>query len=231
MPKKSAAIRGNSLEDPKKVEQIELDPILPLPAVGKYPGVKQGEGEQILASTRLVVVELPYRVAWSLWEHVERRAAVEYPKYKARTDGLERHAHAQVEGVAAFRSAFLGEPLPILSEEDAQKIRDAQTKKAKKAKEKAGQVVEEARTEAAHDEAARKHAGCPKCKGLGDKKKTKSGEKIWKCRSCGHKWPRRSSGEAPESRSKGRSGPKQGGKAPKPSAATQRPRKRPAKND
>ena len=212
----------DALDEPGRAEAVsEVDPILPLPAGTEIPPVKQGDGDVILSDTHLMIVELPYRAFYSLWEHAERRAAKDYPKYKDRRDGLENYASSLVEAVHAFRSSARGETLPILLEEHAQRLRDEAAEKAKKAKQKG------ARAEAVLEEAASKDR-CPKCSGQGLKKK-RNGKKIWKCESCGHRWPRSGHGEAPQSASNGLAAPKSSTDAPKAQSGTQRPRKRPAK--
>lgn len=99
-----------------------LDPVFPLPADSGIPVLKQGEGRmQLRETTPTRVVELPHRAFWMLWEIIESKALRDYPKY---VDGpMDNAAQAYLEAVHAFRSAFAGRPLPVMSEERAQKAR------------------------------------------------------------------------------------------------------------
>lgn len=202
---------------PKTVEiESSLDPIFPLPAgTGIFP-VKNGDGKDILSDTHIVMLELPFNAFYNLWGYVERIAAQEYPKRKNDpNDALRAYAEGQLAAVHAFRSAFRGEILPMLTEAEAEKIRKKEAK-VKKRPVPDGEAADR----------------CPNC-GEGSlewrKKKSKTGEKLWKCNRCGHKWPRIRHGETPRSVSKARGGKKQGSAGRNAETATQRPKKRPKK--
>lgn len=131
--------RGGASNSPS-VEPPEIDPVLPLPAHTDIPVMHQGDGEVILNDTRMMVVELPYRSFYLLWEFAERRAAKIYPQYSNRTDGMEKAAEAVAEAVHAFRSAFRGEMLPMMTKEQARdaRIERAQWVEAQQAKKRQG---------------------------------------------------------------------------------------------
>lgn len=206
----------------KKIES-SLDPVLPLPANTSIPPVKQGEGDAILHDTRLMVIELPYRAFYSLWEMAERRAEKDYAKYATRRDGTEAYAELLVESVHAFRSSFRKEIIPILSEEEAQRIREKESKKAKKTRQKDVQ-------KSAVDPKERPKRFCPACSSENLKLTKKDGKKLFRCLDCGQRGPRvltRGSGSPPESRSKPLKGVASPNGTSKPESASQRPRKRP----
>lgn len=145
--------RGKSPATSAKQVQIpdELDPRLPLPAHTELPVVHQGDGDIILNDTRMMVVEIPYRAFYMMWEYAERRAEKIYPQYINRTDGMEKAAFAMLEAVHAFRSSFRGEVLPILDEQEARRLRllrtqmlEAQAKKSKSPGEPSKSVTEPA---------------------------------------------------------------------------------------
>lgn len=135
---------GGNTSSPSSQELPELDPILPLPAHTEVPVVHQGDGDTILNDTRMMVVELPYRAFYALWDYAERRAAKIYPQYINRTDGMEKGALAALEAVHAFRSSFRGEVLPMMNEADAraarlERKRIEEEAAAKKSKKKTGE--------------------------------------------------------------------------------------------
>lgn len=104
----------------------KLDPILPLPAGTEIPPVRQGEGKEIMQNDKTMIVSMPYRAFYLMWEQAERRARENYPKYVG--GQLDHHARASLEAVHAFRSAARGEDLPILPEKKAQKARKIRAK-------------------------------------------------------------------------------------------------------
>jgi len=116
----------------KKAKPIELiDPVFPLPANTGPPPVRQGEGSVILhndENTR--VVELPFRAFWILWEHVEKRGAEAYLRYKG--GPLDHVAQAYLEGVVAFRNADRAKfdlmPLDVYDAKTERKLRKKQKK-------------------------------------------------------------------------------------------------------
>jgi hypothetical protein len=116
----------------------ELDPVFPLPAHTGQPEIYPGDGDSILDNTKMVVVELPWRAFWMLWEHAEKRGARYYPQYVNRSDGMERAAAAYLEAVHACRSAYRGEILPLMDEDKAKRARQvrAQMLEEQKAKKK-----------------------------------------------------------------------------------------------
>lgn len=155
----------------KKTVEPSLDPILPLPAgTGMLP-LKQGDGRDILESTQIMMVELPYRAFFNLWEHAERRAAETYPRYVG--GPLDRAAQASLEAVVAFRSANRGVLLEPISEAKAQKIRAAEIKQAKKLR-----------------HASDKPTKCPHCSSTTLKNVKRDGKKLVKCLDCKKRWPR-----------------------------------------
>lgn len=230
MPPSRSKLNPDALDTPteplpaSQAVTDELDPILPLPAGTGIPPVKHGQGAEIMASTQLMMVELPYRAFYSLWDYAERIAVMNYPKYKG--GPLDNAAQAALEAVHAFRSSARGEILPILSEEDAQKIRAKTAKKTAKAKKTKDKQL-----------SLPLHEGgtpndCPSCgPNRTVLKKKRDGKKIWKCADCGHRWPRRSPGSTPQSPSKARSGKSKGSGSPKAQASTQMGKKRPKKRD
>lgn len=204
---------------PLVVVDPELDPIFPLPfGTGIIP-IKQGEGKSILENTHIKMVELPYRAFYILWEHAERIAARDYPKYVG--GPLDNAAQAALEMVHAFRSASRGDILPILSEEAAQKIREKEAKRARKRK----SVIATAKSVPVS-------AKCPECGSERLKKIQKDGRKLFRCLDCRFRKPRRFfrlPAEAPETLSNARNGSKSGSNGHKPQNKAQKPRKRPQK--
>lgn len=174
---------------PKKISDSvtpALDPILPLPYGTQFPEVRQGDGKEIMANTSPMVVELPFRAFFMLWEMAERRAS-DYAKYVG--GPLDPAAQTALEGIYACRNAFFmkttmsDEPLAILSETQAQAVRAQEIKKVK----------DDAKRMAKVRAAKAARSTCPKC-GPGTlivkKKKLKDDSKLWLCGKCGHRWPR-----------------------------------------
>jgi predicted RNA-binding Zn-ribbon protein involved in translation (DUF1610 family) len=198
-------------KDKPELIEIELDPILPLPAGTEIPSVRQGEGKEILANNEThVAVELTYRAFYVMWEHAEAIAKAQYPKYVG--GPLDNAAQTALEACKAFREANVGIEFPNLSEAEAQKIRARAAKRA--AKEAAENAAKMAKARASKkgkgtsiDEAiidegvVDKDNACPSCGSNVTKlkkKDSKSGSKLWKCPDCAHRWPRNGDGEAPE---------------------------------
>jgi hypothetical protein len=107
-------------------ELIEVDPILPLPAIpGTLPVIKEGEGAVINLDTTPMYVQLTYRSFFSLWEIAEKRAATEYQHYLG--GPMDHIAQMRLETVVAFRNAVLdARELPRIepfTEERAAKLR------------------------------------------------------------------------------------------------------------
>jgi hypothetical protein len=115
-----------------KVDPVELiDPIFPLPANTGLAPIRQGEGHDILTDKKNTrVVELPYRTFWILWEHLEKRGAESYTRYKG--GPLDHVAQAYLEGVVAFRNADRAKtdlaPLEVFDPKTERKLRKKQNK-------------------------------------------------------------------------------------------------------
>lgn len=148
----------------KTLAEPKLDPVLPLPFGTGIPEIKQGDGKAILADTSPKAIDLSYRAFYTLWEHAERRAAVEYPKYVG--GPLDNVAQMWVEMVAAFRSAGTGVDILPISERKAARIRAKELEEAK-------------RKPCKHENTTRKRA--------------KDGTRYLKCLKCGEKLPREGS--------------------------------------
>lgn len=192
---------------PEKVEP-SLDPILPLPAGTGIPYLRDGEGSEILANSETIrTVEMTYRAFYVTWEIVEGLARKNYQRYIG--GPMEGSALAALEAVQAFRSAFWRREIPTLSESEAQRVREME-RNPKKTPERVNHLSTD---ECSHE-------------GFVKKIKTKSGEKLWKCENCGLKWPRTSSGDAPESVSKARKPKKQGSGAAKPDSGSKKKSKK-----
>lgn len=190
----------------KKPEIPELDPILPLAAGYEIPDLKQGEGRDVFKNTKPVMVELPWRAMWTLWEFAEVRAREDYPKYVK--GPLSHVAQARLEAVRAFRSAVMnqGDPIFVMDEDEAQKLR-ADRAAAAKAKIKA----DKERMKKARDAKRQKEL----CAHNSTKKIKRGDQKYLKCLECGSSWERAAS-ESPSKRPEGSDKRKT---APKASAA------------
>lgn len=179
------------------------------------PKVKQGDGKEILANTKMMTLEIPYRAFYFLWEYAERIAEKDYRRY---LDGPMANASlATLEAAYACRNAVFesatGSTLPLLSESDAQKIR------AKEDKPKRTKVIktdEKDRAAGTGGSDNRNPDTCPKCGSSEEplKKKGKDGRKLWKCFDCDHRWAREPSTEPSEAR-----------KAPAPHSGTRKRQK------
>jgi ribosomal protein L37AE/L43A len=207
-------------EPPAPMVVAEVDPVLPLPGGTGIPAIKNGQGKEILSDTRLMMIEMPYRAMHMLWEHAEKVAAQQYPKYVG--GPLDNAAQAALEAVHGLRSAARGEILPVLTEVEAMRLR---AKSAKKSSKKPAKVEADKQLQLELDSAI-----CPECKGSASKKKRKNGQKVWRCASCGFRWPRRSHGEAPVGLLEARSAKSGGTSTGKSQKGTQRPKKRPQKS-
>lgn len=107
----------------KKSLPPELDPIFPIVAGFEIPPVRQGEGRQITKKrTETVVVEIPYRAFYFLWEYAEREGGRQYPKYVG--GPLDHVAQTWLDAVWACRSAAAGVPLKRFPEDKAKKARE-----------------------------------------------------------------------------------------------------------
>lgn len=192
---------------PEKVEP-SLDPILPLPAGTGIPYLRDGEGSEILKTEgQFRTVELSARAFRVMWEQAEALAKKNWPRY---AEGPMRDvALAALEAVTAFRSTHWQRDLQPISEEEAKRVRETERNPGKTQK----RVNPLSTDECSHD-------------GFVKKIKTKSGEKLWKCENCGLKWPRTSSGDAPESASKARKSKKQGSGASKTDSGSKKKSKK-----
>lgn len=119
----------------KKKLPPELDPIFPLPANTGVPPVAQGQGKEIMERDDPVVVMLPYRAFYFMWEHAERQGAKEYPKYVG--TNMDRAAQTWLDAVHAFRNAAAGQDLKRYSESKAQKGRSIRKRMLERAAEAA----------------------------------------------------------------------------------------------
>lgn len=100
----------------------KMDPVLPFTADTGIRPVREGEGHDILtAASPTMIIELPYRAFYSLWEMVEARARNEWPKYKE--GPLSHIADMRLEQVSAFRTAAAGVPVVAMSPKKANKAR------------------------------------------------------------------------------------------------------------
>lgn len=134
----------------------ELDPVLPLPAGTGVPEVRQGEGGDLLNQTDPVMFpELTQRAFRNLWEIVEAKARVDYPKYL--NGPMHNVAMMRLEQVTAFRSAAAGVVITPMDEAKAQKARrilskiKAEEAAAEKAKKKAKKGAVEETEEERHE--------------------------------------------------------------------------------
>lgn len=240
MAKKSKKTKRSEIN-----EAIVLDPVLPIAAGFEWPGVKQGEAREIMQNTRLVMLEIPYRALFGMWEHIERVAARDYPKYIGLKGSMEEHAIADLEAVHAIRQAVAGVEIPRYSEKQARKIRKAQAEEderqaeaarkaraAKAAKVKGEDVPVSADgvivTKGLETNADGVPIECPQCgpnRTILKRKSKKTGEKTWKCADCEFSWPRRSPRKAPESPPKRYTAPEASTSTGKRQKAAQKPKK------
>lgn len=212
----------------KKSKQLDdvpkVDPILPLPWGTQIPTVRQGDGKDILEDTRPMFVELPYRAFFQLWEHAERVAARDYPRYVG--GPLDNAAQAALEAVHAFRSTAFGNgsPLPILSEEEAQRLR-AKPKKRKSTHPGLLSGI----TPQGGDPKEQPIRRCPECASTDLKLTKKDGKPRFRCNKCGKRGARRLT-LAPTSPSNGSNGDGRSSGGTDQQEATQKPKKRPKRD-